>query len=47
MPRTILFPAAAIVGYPRIDTRRKLECSLERYWAGRIDRATFDSEVPQ
>ena len=47
MPQTTLFPAATIAGYPRIGARRELKRSLERYWAGKIDRATFDSEVSQ
>lgn len=39
------FPAATIAGYPRIGAKRELKRSLERYWAGKIDRQTFDTEI--
>ncbi|MCS6711606.1 5-methyltetrahydropteroyltriglutamate--homocysteine S-methyltransferase [Brachybacterium sp. EF45031] len=38
-------PAATIVGYPRIGAARELKRAEEAYWAGRIDRAEFDSRT--
>ena len=33
------FPAATILGYPRIGPNRELKRAVEAYWAGRIDAA--------
>ncbi|MEV0838096.1 5-methyltetrahydropteroyltriglutamate--homocysteine S-methyltransferase [Actinocatenispora sera] len=33
------FPAATILGYPRIGPRRELKRAMEAYWDGRIDLA--------
>ena len=30
------FPAASILGYPRIGRRRELKKAVEAYWAGKI-----------
>ena len=39
------FPAATVAGYPRIGANRELKRSLEHYWAQKIDRATFDTQI--
>ena len=36
------FPAASILGYPRIGRRRELKKAVEAYWAGKIDAAALD-----
>lgn len=41
------FPAATVAGYPRIGANRELKRSLEHYWAQKIDRATFDTQIKQ
>ncbi|MGY5765716.1 5-methyltetrahydropteroyltriglutamate--homocysteine S-methyltransferase [Brachybacterium sp. DNPG3] len=38
-------PAALPVGYPRIGAQRELKKAEEAYWAGRIDRATFEQRT--
>ena len=38
---TTPFPAATIVGYPRIGAHRELKKAEEAYWAGRIDAQEF------
>jgi 5-methyltetrahydropteroyltriglutamate--homocysteine methyltransferase len=35
------FPAATILGYPRIGPRRELKRALESYWAGDTDQAAL------
>ncbi len=35
------FPAATILGYPRIGPRRELKRALESFWAGRTDADTL------
>jgi 5-methyltetrahydropteroyltriglutamate--homocysteine methyltransferase len=35
------FPAATILGYPRIGPRRELKRALESYWAGETDQAAL------
>jgi 5-methyltetrahydropteroyltriglutamate--homocysteine methyltransferase len=37
------FPAASILGYPRIGRRRELKKAIEAYWAGKIDAAALDA----
>jgi 5-methyltetrahydropteroyltriglutamate--homocysteine methyltransferase len=37
------FPAATILGYPRIGRRRELKRAVEAYWAGRIDAAALEA----
>ncbi|MCG2624926.1 5-methyltetrahydropteroyltriglutamate--homocysteine S-methyltransferase [Arthrobacter sp. I2-34] len=37
MTTTHGFPAATILGYPRIGPRRELKKALEAHWAGRLD----------
>ncbi|WP_309081307.1 5-methyltetrahydropteroyltriglutamate--homocysteine S-methyltransferase [Zhihengliuella sp.] len=37
------FPAATILGYPRIGPNRELKKAVEAYWAGRIDEAALDA----
>ncbi|GAB3254270.1 5-methyltetrahydropteroyltriglutamate--homocysteine S-methyltransferase [Arthrobacter pigmenti] len=39
------FPAATIVGYPRIGRRRELKKAVESYWAGRSDATTLQREA--
>ncbi|WPF82450.1 5-methyltetrahydropteroyltriglutamate--homocysteine S-methyltransferase [Sanguibacter sp. 4.1] len=36
-PTFAAFPAATILGYPRIGPRRELKKAVESFWAGRID----------
>ncbi|MDJ0355421.1 5-methyltetrahydropteroyltriglutamate--homocysteine S-methyltransferase [Paenarthrobacter sp. PH39-S1] len=40
---TPVFPAASILGYPRIGRRRELKKAVESFWAGRIDAAALDT----
>ncbi|NYE94462.1 5-methyltetrahydropteroyltriglutamate--homocysteine methyltransferase [Psychromicrobium silvestre] len=47
MTETINFPAASILGYPRIGRRRELKKAVEAYWAGKIDAATLDAAAKQ
>jgi 5-methyltetrahydropteroyltriglutamate--homocysteine methyltransferase len=37
------FPAASLLGYPRIGRRRELKKAVEAYWAGTIDAAELDA----
>ncbi|MCB5292095.1 5-methyltetrahydropteroyltriglutamate--homocysteine S-methyltransferase [Arthrobacter sp. SO3] len=37
------FPAASILGYPRIGRRRELKKAVEAYWAGTINAAALDA----
>ena len=37
------FPAASLLGYPRIGRRRELKKAVEAYWAGKIDAAALDA----
>ena len=37
------FPAASLLGYPRIGRRRELKKAIEAYWAGTIDAAALDA----
>lgn len=39
----IPFPAASLLGYPRIGRRRELKKAVEAYWAGTIDAAALDA----
>ncbi|XAS62783.1 5-methyltetrahydropteroyltriglutamate--homocysteine S-methyltransferase [Micrococcaceae bacterium Sec5.8] len=39
----IPFPAASILGYPRIGRRRELKKAVEAYWTGTIDAAALDA----
>ncbi|HCX85935.1 MAG TPA: 5-methyltetrahydropteroyltriglutamate--homocysteine S-methyltransferase [Micrococcales bacterium] len=41
------FPAATILGYPRIGPRRELKRALEDHWAGRTDEAAFEASAAQ
>jgi 5-methyltetrahydropteroyltriglutamate--homocysteine methyltransferase len=37
------FPAASLLGYPRIGRRRELKRAVEAYWAGKIDADALDA----
>ncbi len=37
------FPAASLLGYPRIGRRRELKKAVEAYWAGKIDAAALEA----
>jgi 5-methyltetrahydropteroyltriglutamate--homocysteine methyltransferase len=37
------FPAATILGYPRIGRHRELKRAVEAYWAGRIDAPALEA----
>jgi 5-methyltetrahydropteroyltriglutamate--homocysteine methyltransferase len=39
---TTSFPAASVLGYPRIGPRRELKKALEAFWAGRTDAAAVE-----
>ncbi|WP_026552065.1 5-methyltetrahydropteroyltriglutamate--homocysteine S-methyltransferase [Arthrobacter sp. H20] len=41
------FPAATIIGYPRIGPRRELKKALESYWAGTSTAAELESTTRQ
>lgn len=41
------FPAASILGYPRIGRRRELKTAVEAYWAGKIDAAALDAAAKE
>lgn len=41
------FPAASLLGYPRIGRRRELKKTVESYWAGRIDAAELAATAQQ
>ena len=42
-PNRTPFPAASLLGYPRIGRRRELKKAVEAYWAGKIDAAALDA----
>ncbi len=49
-PRTTAttpFPAASILGYPRIGRRRELKKAVEAYWSGSIDAGTLDAAAKE
>jgi 5-methyltetrahydropteroyltriglutamate--homocysteine methyltransferase len=41
------FPAASILGYPRIGRRRELKKAIEAYWAGKIDAGALDTAAKE
>ncbi|WP_123823644.1 5-methyltetrahydropteroyltriglutamate--homocysteine S-methyltransferase [Kocuria soli] len=41
------FPAATILGYPRLGPRRELKSALESYWAGRSTAADLDRSATE
>ncbi|MCA4131289.1 5-methyltetrahydropteroyltriglutamate--homocysteine S-methyltransferase [Arthrobacter sp. M4] len=41
--RTTPFPAASLLGYPRIGRRRELKKAVEAYWAGKIDSQALEA----
>lgn len=47
MTEKTLFPAASLLGYPRIGRRRELKKAVESYWAGRIDATELDQVARQ
>ena len=47
MSTTHSFPAATILGYPRIGPQRELKKALEAYWAGSLDEAGLESAAAQ
>jgi 5-methyltetrahydropteroyltriglutamate--homocysteine methyltransferase len=44
-PNRTPFPAASLLGYPRIGRRRELKKAVEAYWAGKIDAAAKDIQL--
>ncbi len=44
-PTTSTFPAATILGYPRIGPRRELKRAVEAFWAGKTDAATLEQSA--
>ncbi|MGA7203021.1 MAG: 5-methyltetrahydropteroyltriglutamate--homocysteine S-methyltransferase [Specibacter sp.] len=47
MSNTPAFPAASLLGYPRIGRRRELKKAIEAYWAGKIDEAALDTAAKE
>lgn len=47
MNSTPAFPAASLLGYPRIGRRRELKKAVEAYWAGTIDEAALDTAAQE
>jgi 5-methyltetrahydropteroyltriglutamate--homocysteine methyltransferase len=47
MSNTPAFPAASLLGYPRIGRRRELKKAVESFWAGRIDEAALDAAAKE
>jgi 5-methyltetrahydropteroyltriglutamate--homocysteine methyltransferase len=47
MTNTTAFPAASLLGYPRIGRRRELKKAIESFWAGRIDEAALDTAAKE
>ncbi|MHA7304756.1 5-methyltetrahydropteroyltriglutamate--homocysteine S-methyltransferase [Arthrobacter sp. TMN-49] len=43
MSNTPVFPAASLLGYPRIGRRRELKKAIEAFWAGKIDAVELDA----
>ncbi|MDJ0313960.1 5-methyltetrahydropteroyltriglutamate--homocysteine S-methyltransferase [Arthrobacter sp. H35-D1] len=43
MSNTPVFPAASLLGYPRIGRRRELKKAIESFWAGKIDAAALET----
>jgi len=41
------FPAASLLGYPRIGRRRELKKAVEAYWAGKIDATALDAAAKE
>ena len=41
------FPAASILGYPRIGPNRELKKALEAHWAHKSDEATLHAAARQ
>ncbi|NOJ61376.1 5-methyltetrahydropteroyltriglutamate--homocysteine S-methyltransferase [Arthrobacter sp. 260] len=41
------FPAATIIGYPRIGPRRELKTAVESYWASRTSAAELEASARQ
>ncbi|WFR85336.1 5-methyltetrahydropteroyltriglutamate--homocysteine S-methyltransferase [Arthrobacter sp. Y-9] len=41
------FPAASLLGYPRIGRRRELKKAVEAYWAGKIDAVALDAAAKE
>ncbi|QTF71285.1 5-methyltetrahydropteroyltriglutamate--homocysteine S-methyltransferase [Arthrobacter woluwensis] len=41
------FPAASLLGYPRIGRRRELKKAVEAYWAGKIDADALDAAAKE
>ena len=47
MSNTPAFPAASLLGYPRIGRRRELKKAVEAFWAGTIDEAALDTAAQE
>lgn len=47
MTENTSFPAASLLGYPRIGRRRELKKAVEAYWAGGIDAAALTTAAKQ
>ena len=47
MTNTPVFPAASLLGYPRIGRRRELKKAIESFWAGKIDAVELDAAAKE
>ncbi|MDO5753105.1 5-methyltetrahydropteroyltriglutamate--homocysteine S-methyltransferase [Arthrobacter sp.] len=47
MSNTPVFPAASLLGYPRIGRRRELKKAIEAFWAGKIDQAALEAAAQE
>ena len=41
------FPAATVLGYPRIGPNRELKRAVESFWAGRISAAQLEQQAAE
>lgn len=47
MSNTPVFPAASLLGYPRIGRRRELKKAVEAFWANKIDESALDTAAKE
>ena len=44
---SLAFPAATVLGYPRIGPNRELKRAVESFWAGRISAAQLEQQAAE
>lgn len=47
MSKSATFPAASLLGYPRIGRRRELKKAVEAFWAGKIDQDALEAAAQE